>query len=59
LEEPGRFTIGAVTRLGTARIFDSALVGQEGDILHFMVDNSAVTALDDRLAGPVPTTGGH
>lgn len=59
LEEPGRFTIGAVTRLGSARIFDATLVGQEGDILHFMVDNSAVTALDDRLAGPVPTTGGH
>jgi trk system potassium uptake protein TrkA len=59
LEEPGKFTIGAVTRLGNARIFDGSLVGQEGDILHFMVDNAAVATLDERLAGPEPTTGGH
>jgi trk system potassium uptake protein len=49
LNEPGRFWLVAVTRLGTAQIIDTKIVGQEGDVLHFMVDVSAVDALRDRL----------
>src|SRR5262245_51091270 len=37
LEDRGRCKLVSVTRLGTARIFDSDLVGQEGDILHLVV----------------------
>src|SRR5207244_9485911 len=32
LNEPGRFWLTAVTRLGTARIVDAGIVGQEGDM---------------------------
>ena len=51
LDEPGRFTVAAVTRLGAARVIDPDLVGQEGDVLHFMVDAGAVDALQARLSG--------
>ena len=34
LNEPGRFWLTAVTRLGTARVVDTGVVGQEGDVLH-------------------------
>lgn len=50
LEEPGRFSIGSVSRLGSARVFDGSLVGQEGDILHVIVDNDALEVLAERLA---------
>src|SRR6184192_854851 len=33
LNEPGRFWLTAVTRLGTARIVDAGIVGQEGDMV--------------------------
>jgi trk system potassium uptake protein TrkA len=49
LNEPGRFWLTAVTRLGSAQIVDSKLVGQEGDVLHFMVDVNAIDALRERL----------
>ena len=51
LDEPGRFTLAAVTRLGAARVVESDLVGQEGDVLHFMVDGAALDALQARLSG--------
>jgi trk system potassium uptake protein TrkA len=51
LEEPGRFTLAAVTRLGAARVGEPDLVGQEGDVLHFMVDAGALDALQARLSG--------
>jgi trk system potassium uptake protein TrkA len=57
LTEPGRFTLAVVTRLGTARIAAPDLVGQEGDILHFVVDSGAVDALHERLLGGAE--GGH
>ena len=49
LNEPGRFWLVAVTRLGTAEIAGSKVVGQEGDVLHFMVDVNAIDALRERL----------
>jgi trk system potassium uptake protein TrkA len=49
LNEPGRFWLTAVTRLGAAQIAGAKLVGQEGDVLHFMVDVNAIDALRERL----------
>jgi trk system potassium uptake protein len=49
LNEPGRFWLTAVTRLGAAQIVGAKLVGQEGDVLHFMVDVNAIDALRERL----------
>jgi trk system potassium uptake protein len=49
LNEPGRFWLTAVTRLGSARIAGEKLMGQEGDVLHFMVEVDAIDALRDRL----------
>lgn len=58
LDEPGRIRLAAVTRLGSALVVDAGTVGQAGDILHFMVDLSAVDDLAARLSEP-ETTGGH
>jgi trk system potassium uptake protein len=53
LEEPGQFTLAALTRGGQARLGGPELVGQEGDILHVMVRNDAVTEMEARMtAGP-------
>jgi trk system potassium uptake protein TrkA len=49
LNEPGRFWLTAVTRLGEAQIAGAKLVGQEGDVLHFMADVNALDALRERL----------
>ena len=43
LSEPGRFLVVAVTRLGAARVVERDSIGQEGDVLHLVVD---VTLLD-------------
>jgi trk system potassium uptake protein TrkA len=51
LSEPGSFVLGAVTRLGTARVIEPDLVGQEGDVLSIMVDVGAIDALQARLSG--------
>ena len=40
-----------VTRLGEARIVEPNLVGQEGDVLHLMVDTAALDVLQARLNG--------
>ena len=58
LNEPGRFLLTAVTRLGEAQIAGPKLVGQEGDILHFVVDINDLDALQARLSGR-PEEGGH
>jgi trk system potassium uptake protein len=58
LEEPGRFKLVSVTRLGSARIFDSELVGQEGDILHLIVTSGTLGELQERLDA-TPDAGGH
>ncbi|MFM7617076.1 MAG: potassium channel family protein, partial [Actinomycetes bacterium] len=49
LEEPGRFTLGAVTRLGTAQVARKDIVGQDGDILHLIVSTDALAELQARL----------
>jgi trk system potassium uptake protein TrkA len=43
----------AVTRLGSAEIVGTGIVGQEGDVLHFVADVKGLDALRSRLdAGP-------
>jgi trk system potassium uptake protein TrkA len=49
LNDPGRFWLTAVSRMGAARIVTADLVGQEGDILIFMAATDALDALRDRL----------
>ena len=49
LNEPGSFWLTAVTRFGAAQIVDSSIVGQSGDLLHFVVDVNALDALRARL----------
>jgi len=44
LDMPGKFSLTSLRRFGTARIVDEDAIGQEGDLLHFVV---AVDALDD------------
>ncbi len=53
LDEPGVFSLAAITRLGTAQVARADLVGQDGDILHVMAKLEAIRSLDQRLAdGP-------
>jgi trk system potassium uptake protein TrkA len=49
LNEPGRFWLTAVTRFGAAQIVTPDVVGQEGDVLHFVTDLEGVDALNERL----------
>ena len=49
LNEPGRFWLTALTRLGSARIATGDIVGQEGDIVSFMAATDALDALRERL----------
>jgi len=49
LNEPGRFWLTAVTRLGTARIVESGIVGQEGDMVTFTAATDALDVLTERL----------
>ena len=51
LNEPGRFWLTAVTRLGAARIVTTDVVGQEGDLLTFTCATDALDALTERLEG--------
>ena len=48
---PAARKLVSVTRLGTARVFDSDLVGQEGDILHLVVATGSLGELQERLDG--------
>lgn len=50
LDEPGRFQLSAITRMGSAEVVRPDSIGQQGDRLHFMVAHDAVTDLDQRLA---------
>ena len=49
LNEPGKFWLTAVTRLGAARIVDTGIVGQEGDTVTFTAATEALDALTERL----------
>ncbi len=54
LESPGEYTLAAVTRLGAALVGRPDLVGQDGDILHFMADLSVLDGLERMLKqGPL------
>jgi trk system potassium uptake protein TrkA len=49
LNEPGRFWMTAVSRLGAARIATGDQIGQEGDVITFMAATDALDALRERL----------
>jgi trk system potassium uptake protein TrkA len=49
LNQPGRYWLTAVTRLGKAQVVTSDLVGQEGDVLYFVADISALDELQGQL----------
>lgn len=49
LSEPGLFWLVGITRLGKAQVSTPSAIGQEGDILHFFADVSALDALRERL----------
>ncbi len=51
LTMPGRATLVAVTRAGTARLEIGELVGQEGDVLTLVVAKGAADELERRLCG--------
>jgi trk system potassium uptake protein TrkA len=54
LNEPGRFWLTAVSRLGAAQIVSPAIMGQEGDVLIFVSDVNALDDLRRRLEqGPM------
>src|SRR5439155_25584923 len=48
LNEPGKFWVTGVSRLGSARIATTDLVGQEGDIIFFMAATEALDSLRQR-----------
>ena len=49
LSEPGVFWLVAITRMGAAQVSTPSAMGQDGDILHFAADVSALDTLRDRL----------
>ena len=49
LNEPGKFWLTAVSRLGSAEIVTPTTMGQDGDVLMFVSDVLAVDALRSRL----------
>ena len=49
LNDPGRFVLSGVTRLGSAQIMTPTLVGQEGDVLHIFSDVTAIDTLPAHL----------
>ena len=49
LSEPGVFWLVAITRLGEAHVSTPSAIGQDGDILHFAADVSALDTLRNRL----------
>ena len=59
LQEPGKYVIVAVDRTGSSRVYDPNLVGQEGDILRFVIDVDSFDALKYRMAESPESTGGH
>ena len=52
-----RIRLVAVSRAGSARLAKPAMVGQEGDVLHFMIESEAQSTLKDLLA--TRPEGGH
>jgi hypothetical protein len=46
---PGQFWLVALSRFGAAEISAPGVIGQEGDVLHFMAAVSSLDDLDKRL----------
>jgi trk system potassium uptake protein TrkA len=51
LESPGKVRISALTRFGQTVIPDAKFVGQEGDFVHLSVVRSALSELEEKIAG--------
>ncbi len=49
LNRPGQFWLTAVTRFGRAQIVTSDMIGQEGDVLVFVSDMSAIDELQEHI----------
>ncbi len=58
LSVPGEVTLVSVTRAGEVRLDLTDLVGQEGDVLHLMVTDSALARFQQRLLGVPAATDG-
>ncbi|MET0894582.1 MAG: TrkA family potassium uptake protein, partial [Acidimicrobiia bacterium] len=56
LSEPGKYWLVAITRLGAAQVSTPAVIGQEGDLLHFAADVSELDTLRTLLSNG---EGGH
>ena len=59
LNVPGDVTLVSVTRAGVVRLDFTDLVGQDGDVLHLMVTDGALTKFQERLMGSTTTTHGE
>jgi len=59
LNEPNRFTLSAITRLGDGMLVDGSIVGQEGDLLHIVTRLDSLDALQERLDSAAHTGGHH
>ena len=57
LSEGDRFRLVAVSRAGQAKLVVPDVIGQEGDVLHYMVRTEAFADFDARLAAG--SQGGH
>jgi len=56
LSVPRDVTVVAVTRAGVARLDFDDLVGQEGDVVHLMVSDTALDRFNARLSGHSPAS---
>lgn len=52
LDEPGRFWVTSITRFGTAQMITNDMLGQEGDVIHFVASTEALDDLQARLEHP-------
>jgi trk system potassium uptake protein TrkA len=52
LNAPGSYWLTAITRFGKAEIVNTDVVGQEGDVLHFVADINAMDTLQQQLDTP-------
>jgi trk system potassium uptake protein TrkA len=59
LAEPSRFNVVSITRMGNAKIPSGDLIGQEGDVLHFIVATEDLPVLDERLTETDDVKGHH
>jgi trk system potassium uptake protein TrkA len=50
LNVPGQVVLVSVTRAGVARLDIDDLVGQDGDVLHFVVSDAGTPAFEERFA---------